>query len=124
MAERIVRTKRKAPSSTPSRPNAPIPHYSAYLPPIDTSLTGEPFFAHLRNEMIIASYDATRFSCWRHIAKDVEKGMITGSHGKSHAEASVNGKRYTVSMFYEHARRCAFFTVSCRSSPRIQADSL
>lgn len=88
-----------------------LPHYSAYLPPIDQSKTGEEFFAHLRNEMIISSYDATRFSCWCHIAKDVEKGVVTGSHGKSHADAYADGRRYRVSMFYEHARKCNFYMV-------------
>lgn len=66
--------------------------------------------------MIISSYDATRFSCWCHIAKDVEKGVVTGSHGKSHADAYADGRRYRVSMFYEHARKCNFFMV-CLAVP-------
>ncbi|KAI5452133.1 hypothetical protein NCC49_001071 [Naganishia albida] len=112
----IERSERKeTPSSTTatqelttsSNPAAAITHYSPFLPPIDTGLASEEFFAHLRNESIIASYDATRFSCWCHISRDIEKGMTTGSHGKSHA--SANG-RFIVSTFYEHARKCSFFT--------------
>lgn len=110
-------TPPKVSSTSVVIPRYTLPQYSFHLPTIDQSKSGEPFFTHLQDSSIIAGYDDSHFFCWCHVAKDTERGVYPGSHGKLHADARVDqgqgqGPRYRMSMFFEHAKSCSFYKVS------------